>query len=315
MESLLIAVTVISLVLAVTMSVVAWTLIKAERQRAAARIEALEALAFSGDPDRQEPAAERVPVAVAPVARALPIAALGAPRVMDALLGGDAAVSRVDVEPELPDWDAVIRGHASETGHSGDTVLPNRRVRAVLPDSMFGTEPASNAGTRRLLAAAAIGLLIAAGYATASAMRSPEIVAGLAMSTPPPSTEPQPLELLSLKHSPDTSGAFTINGFVQNPAGGKDLKNVEVVVYLFDNKDQYFMTGRAALEIADMRTGTDSTFEVRVPDATNVGRYRVGFRQADGTVVAHVDRRGQFPDGTSETVLGRDQVRPAGGMR
>ena len=56
MESLLIAVTVISLVLAVTMSVVAWTLLKAERQRAAARIEALEALAFSGEPERQEPA-------------------------------------------------------------------------------------------------------------------------------------------------------------------------------------------------------------------------------------------------------------------
>ena len=54
MESLLIAVTVISLGLAVTMSVVAWTLLKAERQRAAARIEALEALAFSGEPERQE---------------------------------------------------------------------------------------------------------------------------------------------------------------------------------------------------------------------------------------------------------------------
>ena len=64
-----------------------------------------------------------------------------------------------------------------------------------------------------------------------------------------------------------------------------------------------------------MRTGTDSAFEVHVPGVTNVGRYRVGFRQADGTVVAHVDRRGQFPEGTSETVLGADQVRPAGGMR
>ena len=119
---------------------------------------------------------------------------------------------------------------------------------------------------------------------------------------------------MSLKHSPDTNG-FTVSGFVQNPAGGKDLTNVEVVVYLFDNKDQYFMTGRAALETADMRTGTDSAFEVHVPGVTTVGRYRVGFRQADGMVVAHVDRRGQFPEGTSETVLGRDQVRPAGGMR
>ena len=57
------------------------------------------------------------------------------------------------------------------------------------------------------------------------------------------------------------------------------------------------MTGRAALETAAMRTGADSAFEVHVPGVTNVARYRVGFRQADGTVVAHVDRRGQFPEG------------------
>jgi hypothetical protein len=315
MESLLIAVTVISLVLAVTMSVVAWTLLKAERQRASARIEALEALAFSSDPERAEHVAERVPVAMVPVGPAAPVVSAGAPKVMDALAGSGGNVPGEDFAPGLADWDAVIRGHASEAGHSADAALPHGRVRAVLPDSMFGTEPASNAGTRRLLAVAAIGLLIAAAYATASAMRSPEVVGALAAAAPPPSTEPQPLELLSLKHSPDLNGAFTITGFVQNPPGGKDLTNVEVVVYLFDDKDQYFMTGRAALETADMRTGTDSTFAVRVPGATNVGRYRVGFRQADGTVVAHVDRRGQFPDGTSETVLGLDQVRPAGGMR
>jgi hypothetical protein len=293
MELLLIAVTVISLVLAVTMSAVAWTLLKAERQRAAARIEALEALAFTGEPERQEASAARV---------------------MDAPADHAAAVAERVVAPPLPDWDAVIRGHASDVDQRADAALPNRRGRAVLPDAMFGTEPASNAGTRRLLAVAAIGLLIAAGYATASAMRSTEAVAALARSAQPPSGEPQPLELLSLKHSPDTRGGFTVSGFVQNPSGGKDLTNVEVVVYLFDDKDQYFMTGRAALDTAAMRTGADSAFEVHVPGVTNVARYRVGFRQADGTVVAHVDRRGQF-EGMTEPVFGAEQVRPAGGMR
>ena len=57
MESLLIGVTVVSLGLAATMAVVAWTLLKAERQRSAARIEALEALAFSGELERREPVA------------------------------------------------------------------------------------------------------------------------------------------------------------------------------------------------------------------------------------------------------------------
>jgi hypothetical protein len=320
MESLLIAVTVISLALAVTMSVVAWTLLKAERQRAAARIEALEALAFSGEPERQEPVAEaaRVPVAAIPVAPAtpsVPASAPSLPKVIEAPVDDSTGVPDDELVPEFPDWDAVIRGHASQAGHGADVALPNGRIRAVLPDAMFGTEPASNAGTRRLLAVAAVGLIIAAGYAAAAAMRSPEVVAALVASTPPPSAEPQPLELLSLRHSPDTNGGFAVSGFVQNPAGGKDLTNVEVVVYLFDDKDQYFMTGRAALETADMRTGTDSTFDVHVPGATHVGRFRVGFRQADGTVVAHVDRRGQFPEGTSETVSGPDQVRPAGVAR
>ncbi len=82
MESLLIAVTVISLGLAVTMSVVAWTLLKAERQRAAARIEALEALAFSGEPEHQEAPTElvRVPLAAVPVT--VPAASVSAPKLM-----------------------------------------------------------------------------------------------------------------------------------------------------------------------------------------------------------------------------------------
>jgi hypothetical protein len=138
----------------------------------------------------------------------------------------------------------------------------------------------------------------------------------------PPTTktdQPLPLELLSLKHASEADGSFAVSGFVQNPPGGRRLTNVEAVVYLFDSKDQYFMTGRAPLEASDMRGGTDSAFQVVVPSVSNVGRYRLGFRQPDGTVVAHLDRRGNFPEGSTETVTGADgtadDVRPAGGMR
>jgi hypothetical protein len=308
MESLLIAVTIVSLGLAVSMSVVAWTLLKTERRRAAARIEALEALAFTGERERQPAATDgpRPPAAVASVPLSADV------RSQSAVEDGPAA--EIDLSAELPDWDAVIRGHASEAEHDADTMSPARQPHAILPDAMFGAEAASNASARRWLVVAAIALLLAAGYATASAMRSPEVVAAVAASTPVPPAEPQPLELLSLKHSTETGGGFLISGFVQNPVGGRDLTNVEAVVYLFDHNDQYFMTGRVDLSPADLRSGTDAPFEIHVAGARNVGRYRVGFRQADGTVVAHVDRRGQFPDGTSETVLG-DQVQPAGGMR
>jgi len=47
MEALLVGVTIVSLLLAITMSAVAWTLWQADRQRTAARADALEALAFS----------------------------------------------------------------------------------------------------------------------------------------------------------------------------------------------------------------------------------------------------------------------------
>ena len=48
MEFLLIGVTVVSLGLAIVMSVVAWKLLRTERQRSAARVEALDALAEEG---------------------------------------------------------------------------------------------------------------------------------------------------------------------------------------------------------------------------------------------------------------------------
>jgi hypothetical protein len=307
MESLLVAVTVISLGLAVTMSAVAWSLIKAERQRAAARIEALEALAFVGEPDRPEVPADvpRAPVTVAAANQSPARRTEALPKAPEHPVG---AV----LQPQLPDWD-VIGSQAADSDIRPDTSRPNGRSRTRLPFAMFDSESASSAGTRRLLAVTAIGLLIAAGYATASAMRAPRAISAVAIPTP--DGEPQPLELLSLRHSTDSAGAFAVSGFVQNPTDGKDLTNVEAVIYLFDTKDQYFTTGRAPLETSDLRPGTDSAFEVHIPNVANVSRYRVGFRQADGTVVAHVDRRGHLPLGSSETVLGGDQVRPAGGMR
>jgi hypothetical protein len=37
-----------------------------------------------------------------------------------------------------------------------------------------------------------------------------------------------------------------------------------------------------------------------VPHGAGAARYRVGFREPDGSVVAHVDKRGQSIEGTTE---------------
>jgi len=50
-------------------------------------------------------------------------------------------------------------------------------------------------------------------------------------------------------------------------------------------------TGRAPLDYVTLAPGDESSFVVKVPVRGPIARYRVGFRAADGTVVAHVDRR------------------------
>jgi hypothetical protein len=59
----------------------------------------------------------------------------------------------------------------------------------------------------------------------------------------------------------------------------------------------YARYGPAA--IAVLHPGEESPFVVRVQVPGRVSRYRVGFRSEDGGAVAHVDRRGQLPDGTT----------------
>jgi hypothetical protein len=105
------------------------------------------------------------------------------------------------------------------------------------------------------------------------------------------------LELLSLRHSLDANGAFTVTGLVQNPGDGLATRQIVAVVYLFDRDGNYFAGGKAALDVAALRPGDESPFVVHIPSIGRVSRYRVGFRSEEGGVVAHVDRRGQLPTG------------------
>ena len=107
-----------------------------------------------------------------------------------------------------------------------------------------------------------------------------------------------PLELLSLSHRNDADD-FVVAGLVQNPSEGKVASSVMAVVYVFNEKGDYFASGKAALEFAPLAPGAESPFVVRLPKASGVSRFRVGFRAQDGSVVAHVDRRGQPIEGTT----------------
>jgi hypothetical protein len=213
---------------------------------------------------------------------------------------------------EPDEWDLALREQPVDVDR-----IDARRASAGLPvmDAMFDAGPAAGVAGRRWLAVAAVGLLVVAGFAMASAMRSPEIVAAIAASSNN-APQVQPLELLSLRHSLDSDGYFTVTGFVQNPATGREIESVEAVVYLFDTGDQYFAAGRAPLDPTVVRPGDESPFVIRVPNGSGVSRYRVGFRHPDGSSIAHVDRRGELPDGlTGDTLESPELAQPAFGTR
>ena len=110
--------------------------------------------------------------------------------------------------------------------------------------------------------------------------------------------EVAPLELLSLSHRTE-AGDFVVAGLVQNPIDGRPAASVMAVVYVFNAQGEYFASGKASLEFASLAAGAESPFIVRLPKTAGVTRFRVGFRAQDGAVVAHVDRRGQPIGGTT----------------
>lgn len=170
------------------------------------------------------------------------------------------------------------------------------------PDAaMFAATDEPKAPSRRWLALAAVAIVMAVLVGTVYVLFKPaplgaSAAAPAATSAPATPTAPAhagpPIELLSLKHTID-GATFTLAGLVQNPIDGVPLDHVVAVVYLFDDAGAYFATGRADLEFRGLRPGEESPFIVKIPETSHVGRYRVGFRRDDGSVVAHVDKRGQ----------------------
>lgn len=137
---------------------------------------------------------------------------------------------------------------------------------------------------RRLAAAAAMASLVfVAGY-----VLLPRGAEAPARSSG--STTPAPLELLSLRHTPE-AGRLVITGLVQNPRTGAPLARVVATAFLFGADGTFLASGRAPLDFSTLAAGDESPFIVAVPVKSPVARYRVGFRSEDGQVIAHVDRR------------------------
>ena len=102
------------------------------------------------------------------------------------------------------------------------------------------------------------------------------------------------LELLSLQDARHAD-SLTITGLVQNPRTGAPLSRVAVTAYTFDGTGSFLASGRALLDVTALAPGGESPFTVTVPAGNTVARYRIGFRDEAGRVIAHVDRRQPGP--------------------
>lgn len=261
MDTLLLAITVVSLVVALVMSVTAWRLMRDEKQRSAARIAALSAAAADDVSDAPLPEFEIAPErARAPWAPA-PVAAF------DAIESADS-----------PDWvslrmphekpDATVVSHAA--GFLGAVV-----------------EQRHSGGGQRSLAIAAAALFAVLSGGLVWMMAGPE-------GTTPVAVGPNsPLELVSLSHARQDH-RLAVSGLVRNPVSGQPVEKLSAVVFLFDRMGTFVTSSRAQVDFLKLGAGDESPFVVSLDAPATVSRYRVSFRTDDG-VVPHIDRRGESP--------------------
>ena len=170
--------------------------------------------------------------------------------------------------------------------------------------------------SRRLMAVAVVVDFMAIGAASVYGIYKPSAPSGtdegLSRRSSAGANADAALELLSLSHRTE-AGDFVVAGLVQNPGNGRPAPSVMAVVYVFNAQGEYFASGKASLEFAPLAPGAESPFVVRLPKTSGVTRFRVGFRAQDGSVVAHVDRRGQ-PIGGTTGGAASDKPSQSGGL-
>jgi hypothetical protein len=278
MDTTLVTVTLLSMGMAGALSVIVWRLLRDERQRSDARVAALTTLAAS--PER-------------------------APRVEPAGPERAERVERARVERARPQVAVHPPVHRDRTALDLD--LPIRPAppmsRVVAETEMFVDRPNESPWRTRLVVIAALGLVIASvvlfslaasARAAARARALHSAPAAAAQNRPASAPTPAGLELTSLRDS-RRAGELTITGLVRNPQGAAVLTRVSVTAYAFDDKGAFLGSGRALIDVTSLGPGDESPFEVSVPVAETVARYRIGFRTEDGRVITHVDKRQQGP--------------------
>jgi hypothetical protein len=268
MDTVLLAVTVISLVVALFMSVSAWRVTRDEKRRSAARIAALSLAASEGV--REKFVAE--PAARAPWAPARLSGSTGS-------AGSRPAPVAAAPEEILLNEPAPAREISHASGFLGAS-SPNASGRAPLGAEALG----GGGGRQHSLAIAAVVLFIGLATGLVWMMSAPRGTTSAAVGPN------MPLELVSLRHDRQST-KLAVSGLVRNPVTGRPVERLSAVVFLFDPQGTFLTSATAPVDFIKLGVGDESPFVVALDAPANVARYRVSFRTGDG-VVPHIDRRG-----------------------
>lgn len=266
MDMLLLGITLVSLIVALVMSVTAWRVLRDEKQRSAARIAALSAAVADETAPLLQPVVER-PIEKPAMATEKPRAPWApAPVGIDAIETAEPVESRpLRIAPQKPE-----PGISHASGFLGATVVER------------------DSGSRqRPLAIAAVALFLVLSSGIAWMMSEPEGTSAVAVG---PNS---PLELVSLSHARQNE-KLAVSGLVRNPATGKPVERLSAVVFLFDRVGTFVTSAKTHVDFLRLGAGDETPFVVSIDAPPTVARYRVSFRTDEG-VVPHVDRRGESP--------------------
>jgi hypothetical protein len=194
-------------------------------------------------------------------------------------LGADRGESPAVLAPPIPVGSASTRSSLE---------APTDELPAPDPD-LFGSA-LPRAGSPRLLLIPIVGIVVV-GLAVSglylwnrpSASATPPVQAGADAAAP--------LELMALRHARQ-GDTLIISGLVRNPDAGHAVTGLTAVAFAFDRQGRFLTSGRATIDFPQLIPGDESPFSVTLPDASDVGRYRISFRNEAG-ILPHLDRRSE----------------------
>ncbi len=292
-------ITIVALVLAASLGWFAYRLLREDRRRADARVAVLTAALDRAEPVGWDTSARHESAGTA----ALPEVRTAAVRTEAAVADTPLAASRalpelVFVEDDVRDRGAFRSEHdwanGSSAGPAETRVAAPVRVGGLLadvPEAQRG-DARGVIGVVALVVVAVLALAYAWWPAAPAEDNRAAAAAARAETTPAPPAVP--LQLTALGHE-QRPGVLVVRGVVRNPVAGSNRSNIVANVTLLDAKGSVLDSGRAAVQAEVLRPGRDGEFSVNLPANAAVRRYRVTFQSADGSLVAHADRRAGRP--------------------